>query len=748
MIINKKIKRTMLESRSQYLGSVVLIIISCLLYTMLNQLSSNMANMTSSFEKNYVQEDASFITGNKIDNIQELESKFNARIEEGANFDYAVSKDKTLRIFSQNTKVDIPAILEGKNLSGSDILVDPAFAKANKLKIGNEIQILDKSFKIAGFMSLPNYIYPLKTENDMVPDSNAFGIAVIGKEDFNKFKRGYSYYSIKFNSDNGNKEVQASQFRDWLKSKNIIISQWNDIGDNIRVTFVTTKIQSISQISSSMPIAVLLLTCVLTGIVIWRLLKREAVIIGTLYAQGYRRSEIKKHYLLYPLSVALTGGITGTILGALLLKPMLEFMVVYFNLPVNSINFNPGYVVVSLLLPVFFMGISGYFVLNRELRYSPVELMKGGREKSKVNFIERKLKLDNLKFAAKFKVRGQLRSLSRLVFLLLGVIMATMLLLLGFTAKSSIDFLMKDSLRNTFKFEYEYAYNSLHKEQPPANTETFSASTFTLKSDSKLDFKICGIDPGSKYISLKDKSGTDLNKDQIIITKTLAARLNVVPGDTIQAINKLDSREYEVTVASIAETYMGDYIFMPLSQFNTMLDFPAGSYFGLWSKTKLDIPEKLLYSAKAIDDSIRDFNASIQPLQATIGIIALLSFIIGLIVIYVVTSLIIEENKGNISLMKVFGYRKKEVNSLILNSSSMIIVIGYIIGIPLILAYMNELFKSLTESIKMTLPVTISYYYVIVGFVVVYLTYELSKALSRKKITRISMSEALKAGME
>jgi putative ABC transport system permease protein len=105
----------------------------------------------------------------------------------------------------------------------------------------------------------------------------------------------------------------------------------------------------------------------------------------------------------------------------------------------------------------------------------------------------------------KFKLRQQLRSLSRLIFLLLGTVLATMLLLLGFTAKSSLDYFMKDSLRNTFKFEYEYVYNSQHTEQPPDSAEPFSASVFTLKSDSKRDFEICGIDPGSKYVSFNDK---------------------------------------------------------------------------------------------------------------------------------------------------------------------------------------------------------------------------------------------------
>ena len=300
-----------------------------------------------------------------------------------------------------------------------------------------------------------------------------------------------------------------------------------------------------------MPISILVLTCILTGIVIWRLLKSESVVIGTLYAQGYRRKEIRKHYILYPLIVALTGGIIGTILGAILLKPMLDVMVSYYNMPINSINFHPVYIIISLLLPVFFLGLSGYFVLSKELCYSPVKLMRGGQEKSKVNFIERKLKLDKLKFQTKFKVREQLRSLSRLIFLILGVVMATMLLLLGFTAKSSIDYLMKDNLRNTFKFEYEYVYNSLHEEVPPSNVETFSASTFILKSDSKTDFKVTGISPASKYISLKDNKGVTLSTDKIIITKPLAEKLKLMPGDTIQVINKLDSREYAITVSSI-----------------------------------------------------------------------------------------------------------------------------------------------------------------------------------------------------
>ncbi len=213
-------------------------------------------------------------------------------------------------------------------------------------------------------------------------------------------------------------------------------------------------------------------------------------------------------------------------------------------------------------------------------------------------------------------------------------------------------------------------------------------------------------------------------------------------------MNKLDSREYSITIDDIAETYVGSNIYLPLSKFNSMLSYPPDSYFGLWSKEQLNIPENKLLAAVTVEDMKNAFDAMTKPIQVYVGSMAFISFIIGLIVIYVVTSLIIEENRGNISLMKVFGYKKKEVYSLILNSSSFLVVIGYALGVPLLILSMSAMFKSVTKDMTISLPVTINYVYVVAGFIIIYLTYEISKFLSRRKINRISMTEALKSGME
>ncbi|MDF2514493.1 MAG: permease [Herbinix sp.] len=752
MVIHRKIKRTMMESKSQYLGSIALITLSCLLFTMFNLLALNLDGIIASFGENYVQEDANFMTDQELRNIAELEAQYNLRLEEGRTFDYAYQEDITLRLFSENTKVNIPAIIEGNELSGNDILIDPGFAAAHKLRIGDQIFIQEKAFLIAGFMSIPNYIYPVKNDSDLMTDPSHFGVAVLTKEDFSSIMKGNRFYQVKFiENQNGaggsGLSQRIAEFKAVITSGGVKILGWMSATVNPRISFVTAKQSGISQISTVLPVAILLLTCILTGIVMWRTVKREAAIIGTLYALGYKKKEIMNHYLRYPVLIAIIGGIVGTILGTLTLRPMLNFMVTYFNMPVGTVDYQLKYMIISVLLPVAFLTVAGYLVVRKALRLTPLQLMRGGSEENKVGLLERHLKLDKFKFTTKFKIREQLRSVARSSFLLLGIIMATMLLLVGFAAKNSLDSVMQKGFNDAFQYEYSYVFNTIMQGEP-AKGEPFLELPFALSSDDKIGITIYGVSPDSRFVTFKDRSGNPIDMNQVVITKALAEKLKVNLNDTISVVSKLDSKEYKIKVDKIAESYVGSYLYLPENYFNKMLGLPIGSYMGLWSDEKLDLPPEQLLAVVTKNEIKNAFTTMMAPIQSMIGVMGFMAFLIGLIVIYVVTSMMIEENKENISLMKILGYRKREVYSLILNSSSFSVILGYILGVPLLLASLNEMFRSLTKEMSISLPITISYRYLIAGFVIIYITYELTKALSKKKINRISMNEILKSRLE
>ncbi|MCC3372059.1 ABC transporter permease [Cohnella sp. REN36] len=575
-------------------------------------------------------------------------------------------------------------------------------------------------------------------------DENNFGFAVIGKEDYARFPSGTHDYSVRGAGSESETDRNLAHFKSALKDRNIAILQWTDVADNPRVTRVAAEIAGIETVGSIIPIAILLLTSVLTGTVLWRMLQREAGMMGTLYAIGYTKSELTRHYLKYPILLSLSASVIGTLLGMAALRPMLVTMTANYNMPLDGMNYKVSILLASVMMPLILLTATGYTVVRRGLKSTPVELIRGRSGTRRIGWLERRVKLGSLGFATKFKVREQFRSIPRSLFLLLGVALATTLLLFGFTIQSSLDSWMRAD--SVYKYKHEYIFNSFQQGTAPG--DPFSLASFKLKQGEGKSLTVFGINPDTKSIYLEDGKGHAFHYDGVIATKPLANRLRLKPGDSIELEGKTDSRTYTVTVDRIADSYNGEFIYMPLAEFNDMLHYPKDSYLGIWSKDHLDIPEEKLFSALSIEDVQKAYNSFSRRLQVVLGTTSAIAFLIGLTVIFVVTSLIMEENKGTISMMKVLGYNKKEVNRLILNSSAYLVAFGFLLGIPLLFVSLSAMFRLIAQSTDFNMQVQINFVYLLLGFVIVYVMYGSTKLLSRRKIKKIPLGEALKPGLE
>ncbi|MGZ7444360.1 ABC transporter permease [Paenibacillus sp. TH7-28] len=745
MMLVKKALRTISENKAQYVGSMFLIAVSCMIMVMMNLVSANLDRTFSALKSNNVMSDAEVYLDGDFD-MASMESRFNAKIEQSGVADNEFLPGQTLRIYSFNNKVNIPVIASGKAPGKGEILLDALFAKTNGYEIGDTLRIGDKEYSYAGNMMLPNYIYIAKSKEELIRDPKTFGLAVVGKDDFVNVPKAASFYAVKFNNSAGIK-TQETAMKNALREQGIKIVNWENTAKNYKVSYVPMEIKLLGNLSVLVPSVILLLTCVLTGILMWRLIQRESVIIGTLYALGYRKKELLRHYLVFPLIVAGTGAVTGTALGAWLANPMFDFLLAAFPMPKEPSLYRPGIFLCSLLLPLAALGICTFMVINKVLKTDPAQLMKGGKT-SKLNVIERSLRLDTLKFGMKFQIRQQARSISRTIFLLFGVMVATMLLQYGLTMKSSVDYLLNEGISKLYNLKYEYVFTEHRRGAPPEGTEQFNTIYAVMDDEAETSFYITGLPENSTRIVMNDLQGNRLAPDKVTVTMPLVQKLGLAIGDTISFYNYDDGKKYSLKIEEIADTYAGEFIFMPLKKLNTMLDLPSDAYVGIFSDTPLSFSKDELKSTKSIEAIKAGFGSLIDQMGGMIYGLTASAFVMGLVILYIVTGLVVDENKGTISLFKVLGYKRKEINRLILNSNTWIVIIGYILGVPLLVGSISAMYQSLAVSLQIVIPAKLNIWYILLGFVIVMLTFEVAKLMSRRKIDRISMGEALKAGTE
>lgn len=746
MILLRKTLRTMRENKAQYLGAFFMVLISGMLLVGMTMVANNLELIFNAFSTDHMLGDAEFSASSDL-NIISLEEQTNASIEKSSIADVELPSGQMLRIFAANEMLNRHAVLEGDDLDEDSILIDPLFASTNDLKIGDSVVIAGKEFSVAGTVALPNYIYVIRSTEEMINDSTKFGIAVLSQSNLAALLGTSDFYAVRF-ADRTDIHEQELSFRSQLLAEGIEITDWESMANKSMVTFVTLEITTLSTMSKVVPGMLLILSVILLSILLKRMITRETAVIGTLYALGYRRSELLRHYLLFPLIIAGAGGFLGVLLGLAMVSPMLNFMLSVFPMPVDAYQTNYAFLAIGLLLPVIVLCLVSYVVIIRLLRVSPADLMKGSRVSEKTNFIERALKLDRFSFNTKFQIREQVRSLSRTGFLLFGVIVATILLLYGLTMQSSLNYMLNEGIAALYNLKYEYVFNDLQTDSPPEGFEQFNGIYVTPDQDTNASFAIIGVLPESTRIRLQDTSGDKLIPDRVIITKILADKMNVGIGDELHVTSDEDLKEYTLTIEAVTYSAAGEFIFMPFADLNQMLGMPADAYIGIWGDEQMQFPEGTISSIKDIDAIAAGIRNLISQSGIMVYSLIIMSFILGLIIIFLVTGLIIEENRNTISLFKILGYRPKEVNKLILDSNTIVVVIGYLIGIPVLLTSVTAFMQSLTESMQMTIPTRLNIWYMLLGFVIVMVTYQTAKILSRKKVNRIPMSEALKAGTE
>lgn len=262
-----------------------------------------------------------------------------------------------------------------------------------------------------------------------------------------------------------------------------------------------------------------------------------------------------------------------------------------------------------------------------------------------------------------------------------------------------------------------------------------------------MTITIFGIDSKAKLVKFKDEGGKRIKLSNTVISSGIAEKLNIKEGDLLYAENKLTGKEIEVEIDKIAEDY-NYYIYMPIDQFNEINEYPEGSYISLISNDKLNINKEKILNVLDADDQQKGYKEYTKTFKSLINIVSIIAFIIGVVVINIIITISVEENKNNISMMKVLGYHNKKIISLMIRYNIFIVIAAYLLSVPIIKYLIKQLFDILGESMNAVIPVKLYSHNVLIGFLIILLTYEVSKFISVRRVFKISMVDSLKSKNE
>lgn len=731
--------RIILRNKSQFLGIILLVFFASFTYALFSIMTSNIDTNYRKFVQDYRQETFHFITLSPID-LEDISKKYNLDIEERILWDYEF-KNKTLRIFSISRRVNLPFIVGGVLPKLGEIVIDPNFAKANNLSVGDEIEISNKRFIISGYFYLPDYIYIIKNEQDMLPDPNHFGIGIMNFEDLKEFVHliPYHYYMARGTLDD------LSIFKNEINS-NYKLLVFQEKQDNFRIIVTEKKMENAKPISYVMSVFVLLISSILLFIVLNRLINSMHTEIGTLYALGYDQKEISNLYLMFPILIWLFGAIPGGIFGYLLSKPLIEFYISFFNIPLVIRLFPFKEFLIAVFLPAVFMVLSGYIAIRRLLHRSVLSIIRGELEReSKKRY--RMSFLNRFSFKRRLMLRQGLLYPSREIVLVFGIAFAVIILLYGITGRSAMNDLVEDTYTNILKYNYMYIFNNYQTENRYPNAERFSMLTFNVE-DTRAKVVIYGIEKDSEMIFLRGDKGEKVALNGLVITRSLADKFGLKTGDTINLVSMIDGKRYSLKVDKIADLYVGNSGYMSLREFNQSFGLDKDSFLGLFSYDRLEIPRESILSFMDKNYLIKAFKDSAESINQMLQVMYVISFFLSLVIIYVLSSITVAENRKPIGIFKILGYYDGELSTIFLGFNNFSFLIGFLLGIPLYNLFSSYIMNVALRDVDFSMNMKANISNILITFLILLLTFIFSRYLGRRRIYSISPSIILKEQAE
>lgn len=463
---------------------------------------------------------------------------------------------------------------------------------------------------------------------------------------------------------------------------------------------------SIRAVGNIFPVVLYAVAAMVTFTTMTRFVDEERTHAGIFKALGYRGKDIIAKFLLYGLVAGTVGTALGSILGHYLLAGVISSVITKgMVVGETQIQFYWTYSLLALGLSWVASVLPAYLVARRELHDEAAQLLlpkppvKGAKILlERIGFIWHRLS-----FTHKVTARNIFRYKQRMLMTIFGVAGSVALLFAGLGIQSSVAGVPSRQFQQIQQYQMIVSENLSATNQDKANLEEVLKGqdiqayqkiySKTLDKDFKgkaglqtITLMMTEKEDLTPFIHLQNHQQELTLKDGVVITAKLAQLAGVKVGQTLEIEGK------ELTVAAIAENYVGHFIYMSQASYEQIYgQLPKTNTYLVslrdTSATSIERQAGLLMNQSAVSSvvqnasAIRLFDSVASSLNQTMTILVIVSVLLAIVILYNLTNINVAERIRELSTIKVLGFHNKEVTLYIYRETIVLSLVGIVLGL-------------------------------------------------------------------
>lgn len=457
--------------------------------------------------------------------------------------------------------------------------------------------------------------------------------------------------------------------------------------DNPRIDSAADDVQINYSASIIFGILLVVLFAYVISVFIVHTIDQESAVIGALYSMGVKRRTLTLSYVAVPVIVTFISGIIGTLIAVYTpagIPAQLQDTLGYFSMPKLDIIVKPFILIYGLAIPPVTAFIVNVLVVRNRLVRTPLSLLHNEQKAVR----GKELKIKGMKFIPMFRLRQIMREIRAGLTVIFGLFMSLLIALMAINTSVYCSN-VKNSYIDLTKYEYMYTYKYPTEEVPEGGYEAVAEGFKKEIYGYNFDVTVLGITKDNPFFDTGDLPD---NNSDVVLSSSVANKYNLAVGDIFTLSDDKGERLYAFRVARILDYTASMFVFMDIDRCRDMFNEDDDYFNVVFSDHALDIEGGRLYSTVSKEEIARSSGVYVEMMAPMVTTMSVASAVVFLVVMYLMVKMMIDRSAFNISLVKVFGFRNREVRKMYLDGNFYIVAIGALISIPLCKSIMDYIY--------------------------------------------------------